>query len=341
MNNSNLLLIITFVLFSCSGSKQQETEEQGYTAIGSIERLDPRLDSIIAQDDFIEILASGFDWTEGPLWISDGNYLLFSDIPPNRIYKWTEAGGVELYLEPSGYTGKIKKGGEPGSNGLLLNDHGELILCQHGDRRIAQMITELNNPMPEFQTIVGNYNGKKLNSPNDAVFSNTGDLYFTDPPYGLANGADDPLKELDFQGVYRYTKEGELVLLTKELTRPNGISLSPDETKLFVANSDPEKALWMVYELDDDGNIESGKVFYDATQFVEKEKGLPDGLKINSKGILFATGPGGVWIFHPDGSHLGTIRTTQATANCALSNDESILYITADSYLLRLKLINL
>jgi gluconolactonase len=203
------------------------------------------------------------------------------------------------------------------------------------------MIAELNNPMPEFQTIVGNYNGKKLNSPNDAVFSNTGDLYFTDPPYGLVNGADDPSKELEFQGVYRYTKEGDLVLLTKELTRPNGISLSPDETKLFVANSDPEQALWMVYELDDDGNIENGKVFYDATQFVGKEKGLPDGLKVNSKGILFATGPGGVWVFHPDGSHLGTIKTTQATANCALSNDESILYITADSYLLRLKLINL
>jgi len=331
-------LIFSIVLIVSSCTNKQENKKKDYNTIGSIDRHDKRLDSIIPQDAFIEILAEGFDWTEGPLWIEKGNYLLFSDIPPNSIFKWTERSGVELYLKPSGYTGNIPREGEPGSNGLLLNDQGKLILCQHGDRRIAQMIDDLSNPMPEFRTIVNNYNGKKFNSPNDAAYSRTGDLYFTDPPYGLEKGIDDPSKELEFQGVYRYTKDGELILLSKELTRPNGIGLSPEQDKLYVANSDPEKAYWMVYNLGEEGNIENGEVFFDATKFAGKEKGLPDGLKINSEGIIFATGPGGVWVFHPDGSHLGTIKTTQATANCALNNDENILYITADNYLLRLKL---
>jgi gluconolactonase len=188
-------------------------------------------------------------------------------------------------------------------------------------------------------TIVDNFQGKKLNSPNDAAFSDSGDLYFTDPPYGLEKNVDDPLKELDFQGVYKLDTQGELYLLTDRMTRPNGIALSVDQTKLYVANSDPEQAIWMEYNILEDGSIDQGRIFYDATSEVGKVKGLPDGLKVHPSGTIFATGPGGVWIFSPEGKHLGTISTGQATSNCALGNGNRYLYITADMYLMRVALL--
>ena len=182
------------------------------------------------------------------------------------------------------------------------------------------------------------FDGKRLNSPNDACYHSNGDLYFTDPPYGLEGNVNDPAKEIEFQGVYRLTANGHVELLTDKLSRPNGIAFSPDEKKLYVANSDPEKALWMVYDVLPDGNITEGRVFFDASAKAGKEKGLPDGLKVNKMGYIFATGPGGVWVFNPEGKHLGTIKTTQATANCAFDAEEKILYITADMYLLRVNL---
>lgn len=331
--------IILFIHCQSANRGKEKTEtEHKFSTIGTIERIDPALDSIIPPGAVIEILAEGFDWSEGPVWVSDGNYLLFSDIPPNRIYKWSEKDSIRKYLEPSGYTGSAKRGGEPGSNGLLLNPEGKLVLCQHGDRRIAQMDAPLDQPVPEFITLADNYQGERLNSPNDAVFDKGGTLYFTDPPYGLEKNVDDPEKELDFQGVFRLTPGGELTLLTSELSRPNGIGLSPDEKLLYVSNSDPQNAIWMIYDLTADGKIEIGRVFYDVTEFVDQDPGLPDGLAVNSKGFLFGTGPGGIWIFSPGGKHLGTIRTTQATANCTFNRDESYLYITADMYLLRVKL---
>jgi len=286
----------------------------------------------------VEILSKGHEWTEGPLWLSDQKKLIFSDIPPNSIFEWTEKDGIKLWLKPSGYTGEKERGGEPGSNGLVLSQDGKLVLCQHGDRRIAIMDAALSNPKPVFKTLAGNYNGKKLNSPNDAVFHKNGDLYFTDPPYGLEFNMDDPAKELNFQGVYRLSKNGELTLLTKELSRPNGIAFSPDYKKLYVANSDPQKAIWMVYDVTSNGGIENGKIFFDATDKTSTLKGLPDGMKVHKNGWLFATGPGGVLIFTPQGEHLGTIITGEATANCAFNDDYSVLYITADDYLLRVKL---
>ena len=200
------------------------------------------------------------------------------------------------------------------------------------------MNAPLNDPAPDFITLAGQFEGKRLNSPNDAVYYSNGDLYFTDPPYGLENGEDDTEKELDFQGVYVLKKDGDLVLLTTELSRPNGIGLSPDEKTMYVANSDPERAIWMAYNLLPDGILGEGRVFFDATNLTDKEKGLPDGLKVHSSGTLFATGPGGVFVFSPDGKHLGTIKTTEATANCAFDESESCLYITADMYLLRVRL---
>ena len=305
---------------------------------GSIQTLDERLKEVIRPDATIEILAEGFTWSEGPLWLPGQNKLLFSDIPPNKIFQWTETGGLELYLTPSGYTGTQPRGGEVGSNALILNPQNQLALCQHGDRRMAYMDAPLDKPQPQYRTLADKYEGKRLNSPNDAVYNRNGDLYFTDPPYGLEKNIDDPAKELPFQGVYRLAKNGQLHLLTKELSRPNGLAFSPDEKILYVANSDPDRAIWMAYDVQPDGNIANGRVFFDATNLAKTEQGLPDGLKVTKAGYLLATGPGGVLVFTNKGEHLGTIKTGQATSNCALNEDESVLYMTAHMYLMRIKL---
>lgn len=325
-------ICISLVL-SCNTDRSKS-----YKTTGSIERLSPELDKIIKPGAVIEILANGFQWTEGPVWISSGNYLLFSDIPANSIYKWSKEDSIELYLKPSGYTGTDSRGGETGSNGLVLDPQGRLVMCQHGNRQMALMNAPINAPKPDFITLAGEYMGKRLNSPNDAIYSSNGDLYFTDPPYGLEKQADDPAKELSFQGVYRLSGEGQLNLLDSTLSRPNGIGLSPDEHVLYVANSDAGKAIWMAYPVDENGNLGKGEIFYDVSRFAGKEPGLPDGLKVSKTGNLFATGPGGIWIFNPAGNLLGKIKTNDATANCAFNSDESILYITCNHSLLRVKL---
>lgn len=314
------------------------TFAQNYQTTGKIIIDDPSLDDLIDVSAGIEILADGFGWSEGPLWLASENKLIFSDIPDNSIYEWSESDGLQLYLKPSGYTGEQDRVGELGSNALLLDSDGSLVLCQHGDRRIAKMLAALSDPEPKFETLADSYKGKKLNSPNDAVFSKTGELYFTDPPYGLEKNVDDPTKELDFQGVYKLSKSGEIKLLTNALTRPNGIAFSPDGTKLYVANSDPKRAIWMVYDVKENGTLGDGKVFYDATSLVEREKGLPDGMKVHWNGTVFATGPGGIFIFSPDGKILGKIVTGKETANCAFNDDYSALFVTADNSLMRVHL---
>mgnify|MGYP001082137107 CR=1 FL=1 len=318
-----LILIIASVTFSQNNQ-------------GTLEMNSPVLMKIISGN--ITTLAEGHEWTEGPLWLRGENKLIYSDIPKNSIFEWSEEGGKKLYLKPAGYTGFVEREGEPGSNGLLLSPDGKLVLCQHGDRRMAMMEAPVSDPKPEFSTMADSYNGKKLNSPNDAVYHKNGDLYFTDPPYGLEQNENDPSKELDFQGVYKLDKNGKVTLLTKELSRPNGIAFSPDYKKMYVANSDPERAIWMVYDVDKNGLLKNSRVFFDVTNKVGELKGLPDGMKVHPDGWVFATGPGGVLIFDPDGTHIGTIMTGQATSNCAFSEDFSQLYMTADNYLMRIKL---
>jgi len=305
-----------------------------FPALGQIERFDPRLGELIPSDAKIEVLSSGFDWAEGPVWVrdNDGGYLLFSDIPPNSVMKWKEGVGVSLFLKPSGYTGATDYGKEPGSNGLLLDSQGRLVSCEHGDRRVS-VLTKLGGK----RTLVDNYQGKRLNSPNDGAFKSNGDLYFTDPPYGLPDGPDDARRELDFCGVYRLSADGKLTLLTKEMTRPNGIAFSPDERTLYVAQSDPKAALWMSFPVLEDGTLGQGHVFADVTNMVGKHKGLPDGMKVDKYGNLFASGPGGIHVFAPDGTALGRIDTGEASANCAWGNDGSVLYICADMYICRVK----
>jgi gluconolactonase len=305
----------------------------GKPYLGSVERLDPRLDELLARDAKMEKLAEGFDWSEGPIWMKRGQYLLFSDVPQNVVYRWIPGEGITEFLKPSGYTGSTPRGGEPGSNGLTVDSERRLVLCEHGDRRVARLEEDKTKT-----TLADRYNGKRFNSPNDLVYHSNGDLYFTDPPYGLEGKNDDPKKELPVNGVYRLKKSGEVTLLTDQLTFPNGLAFSPDEKILYVAVSDPARAIWMAYDVKSDGTIENGRVFFDSTSRVKKKmKGLPDGMKVDAKGNLWATGPGGVLIFSPDGKHLGTLKTGEATANCNWGDDGSTLYITADMYLCRIK----
>ncbi|MEY2410236.1 MAG: gluconolactonase [Verrucomicrobiota bacterium] len=314
---------------------------------GSIEILDPRLNSLIAPGTRLEKLASGFDWSEGPVWIKtgqppvtsgslaapSGGYLLFSDVPSNTVYRWSAAAGVDVFLKPSGYTGSIPRAGEPGSNGLTVDSMGRLVLCEHGDRRIGRIEKD-----GRHVTVADRFMGKRFNSPNDLVFRSNGDLYFTDPPYGLEKNVDDPKKEIPFQGVYRVKTNGEITMLTDQISRPNGIAFSPDEKILYVACSDPKVAVWMAHDVKEDGTLSNARVFFDATSMVSPaNKGLPDGMKVDAQGNLWATGPGGVFILSPDGKHLGTIHTGEATANCAWAEDGSTLYITADMFLCRLR----
>jgi gluconolactonase len=300
-----------------------------YPTVGSIERLDPRLDQLIPANAKIEKLAEGFIWSEGPVWMREGGYLLFSDIPRNSVMRWQQGPGLSLFLKPSGYTGSTPREGESGSNGLVVDAQGRLVLCQHGDRRVVRVEKD-----GRWTTLADRYQGRRFNSPNDATFKSNGDLYFTDPPYGLAKNA---VRELDFCGVYRRSAAGQLSLLTRELTRPNGIAFSPDEKTLYVANSDPKRAVWMAFDVQADGGIANGRVFCDVTPLLKQMKGLPDGLKIDRAGNLFATGPGGVNVFAPDGTLLGRIRTGQATANCCFGDDGSTLYMTAHMFICRVR----
>lgn len=310
-----------------------------YKQTGTIERMDPQLDSILSANAVIEILAEGFEWSEGPLWIDKHQMLLFSDVPANTIYKWTEAKGIEMYLKPSGYTGtKPSVCKEPGSNGLTLDTKGNLVLCQHGDRKVARMNAPLEKPVPRFVTLADNYNGKRFSSPNDAVYSAAGELFFTDPPYGLQTQDDsDPEKEIPYNGVYKVKQDGSVILLVDSLTRPNGLAFFPGDQKLLVACSDPNNPNWYLFDVQGD-SLTHGKIFYSAIEEAKTMNGLPDGLKTDKNGNVFATGPGGVYLFNRDGKKLGMIKLKNPASNCALSSDEKTLFVTNDLYLLRVKL---
>jgi gluconolactonase len=326
---------LLFVGIVCLGLAPAWAGEKTKT-LGTIERLDPGFDKLVPKDAKLEILAGGFIWTEGPVWIKDGSFLAFSDIPNNVINKW-DGKQVTPYIKPSGYTGKKPRGGkpgdEPGSNGLVLDAQGRLTICEHGDRRVTRIEKDGKKTV-----LADKYMGKRLNSPNDVVYHSNGDLYFTDPPYGMEGNWDDPARELDFCGVYRLKKDGTLTLLTRDMTRPNGIALSPDEKTLYVANSDPKIAVWMAFPVTADGTLGSGKVFFDATQWVDKKKGLPDGMKVDQAGNLFAAGPGGILVFTPAGKHLGTIATGVNTANCAFGEDGMTLFVAADHDICKIRL---
>ncbi|HEY0744055.1 MAG TPA: SMP-30/gluconolactonase/LRE family protein [Chryseosolibacter sp.] len=335
MNNSIAAILCLLLITACTATKDQSTE-----SLGSIERTDEAINSLINADAQLELLGEGYKWSEGPLWVASENMLLFTDVPNNVIHKWTEKNGVEVFLTPSGYTGTTPTvSREPGANGLMLDNDGKLILCQHGDRRVSRYDGTFDSPEPKFTTLADRYDGKRLNSPNDLAVRKNGDIFFTDPPYGFKQLDNDPDKEVPFNGVYKLSTDGKVTLLVDSLTKPNGIALTPDEKTLIVANSDPAKAIWYAFDLTENDSLMNARVLYDATSLVNEEnKGLPDGFKIDSNGNIFASGPGGIWIFDKSGKVLGKVRLPNATANCALADDGKTLFITSANKLLRLKM---
>ncbi len=289
--------------------------------VGRVELLEEELGQLIDPTEVCEVLASGFRWSEGPVWLPKENALLFSDVPQSMIHRWSVAKPEAVFMKESGSK-------QDGSNGLVLDAKGRLTVCDHGHRRVYRLEADGTKV-----TLADRFNGKRFNSPNDLVFHSNGDLYFTDPPYGLK---DESLRELGWHGVYRLRPDRTVDLLTKELTRPNGIGLSPDGRTLYVAQSEPKKAIYVAYPLEDDGTVGAGKVLYDATRWVESDPGLPDGMAIDEQGNLWATGPGGVLIMTPSGKLLGRIMTGRATANCTFGENGSTLFMTAGSLLLRI-----
>ena len=307
-------------------------ESTGY----SIEIYDEAVKNILSEKSLINTIASGFEWSEGTLWLPDQDILIFSDVPENKIYSWSPTNGVSVWLDSSGYTGPREIRRE-GSNGLFLSPDNQLIICQHGDRRVARMDAPLTDPRPRYIPLADAWRGNKLNSPNDAAYYQ-GELFFTDPPYGLPGQDEDPEKELGFSGVYRVGKKGVVVKLIDDLKRPNGIAFNEKTNMMYVANSDPDRAIWMRYDISGVNNPQP-HLLYDATEEVSKYNGLPDGLKVHPSGYVFATGPGGIWIFSPSDELSARIFIPQATANCAFDETFSNLYVAADSTVLQIPLI--
>lgn len=337
-DNFSVLYVFLFVFLYGSGTLQAQQKSQ-VAVMGEIIRLDSAIDSLLAPDAQIEVVAIGFTWIEGPVWFPEkehpqGGYLLFSEIPKNRVLRWDEKTGIDTWLSPSGYTGRIDYGAEPGSNGLLVDRKGQLISCEHGDRRIS-VLTDGGGK----RTLADNYQGKRFNSPNDACFGPDGEtIYFTDPAYGLRGKWDDPSREMDYAGIFRLAPDGVVTLLNKEMTRPNGIAFSPDFLTLYVAQSDPEAAIIRSFSVQKDGTLDTGTLFYDATEMSKTGlKGLPDGLKVDRAGNLWTSGPDGVHILTPQGKLLGRISVGGVVSNCAWGNDGSVLYLTARNYLCRIR----
>lgn len=337
MNFLQIILPFIISLAACKQINQAKlsTDNDKIDRI-RIEILDKQAKRFLTENSRIITIARGFNWAEGTLWLKDQQALLFSDVPENKIYRWSAKDGLTTWLEPSGYTGPKEKKRE-GSNGLLINDKNQLVICQHGDRRISLMNAPLSNPEPKFISLVDNWRNKRLNSPNDATYHD-GMLYFTDPPYGLPGQDQDPEKELGFSGVYRIGHTGAIIMVIDSLLRPNGIGFSPANEVMYVSDSDPKRAIWMKYTMGTNGNAVSGKVLYDATDLVGKVNGLPDGLKVHPTGYVFATGPGGLWIFSPEDEVVARIHIPQATANCAFDDTYTHLYIAADSTILQVTL---
>ncbi len=312
-----------------------------------VERLDRAIDMLVPAKPVVEkvLTGPGFTWTEGPVWIPAG-YLLFAEIPSNSIRKWSPAGGMTTFIQPSGYQGSAPFGGhEPGSNGMTLDSKGRLTVAGHAQRDVYRL--EQVNPKAQQTVLADTYQGKRLNSPNDLVYKSDGTLYFTDPPYGLPKLDQDPGKQMAINGVYRLPgavnqKPGvppdraRLELLVKELPRPNGIAFSPDEKYLYVNNSEPKK-IWMRYTVKADGTLTDGKLLFDATS--DLRPGSPDGMKVDEKGNIYSAAPGGVYIISPEGKHLGTIDIPEKVGNVAWGGaDYKTLYVAGSSSIYRIHL---
>jgi gluconolactonase len=327
---SRTVLFLAVLLIGCSRAPTPALERPAQTnAVGSIVRLDPAFDSLVPKDAQIEKVAGGFQFAEGPLWRPAG-LLWFSDVMGNMVRSVNSSGQVQVLIRNSGGDSTAPAGSFIGSNGMIADKDGYVLLCQHTNRDIVRVAKNLTMT-PYLQK----FEGKRFNSPNDLVYKSDGALYFTDPPYGLLKQDDDPAKELKFNGVFRYAN-GKLQAVIKDLSRPNGLAFSPDEKTFYIANSDEKHKLWMRYDVAADGTVSNGRVFADVT--AEKEDGLPDGMKVDSLGNVYGSGPGGVWVFSPEGKHLGTIKPPETPANCGWAEDGKTLYITARTGVYRIRL---
>lgn len=307
-------------------------------SIGLAQRIvshDKRFDKLIGKNSKLEKIADGFGWAEGPAWSRECKCLLMSDVVNNSIHKIFRDGRVELFLKPSGYTGSTQfTGREPGSNGLAFDSAGRLVMNQHGNRQVARLERD-----GKVSVLADKFEGKRFNSPNDLAFKSTGELYFTDPPFGLPLLLLDPGRELDFQGVYRLSNDGKLTLLTKEIKYPNGIAFSPDEKTLYVSNSEKGNAVFYAFDVLKDGTLGPKRVLLDVSDLAKTHRGSPDGMKVDKNGYLFAAGPGGIHVIDPrDGKLLGSFEFDVPTANCAWGEDGSVLYITSNSAVYRIEL---
>ena len=327
MKTKILKILLVGIITNLSAQEKRET-------IGSVERINPEMDLYVPKGSEVEILARGFGWSEGPVWVDQLNAVLFSDVRNNKAYSWDDKNGLSIFLDPSGFTGIVPANKEAGSNGLTLNSKNELVLAMHGDRRIAKLKSWNEKT---FETIVNRYEGNLFSSPNDLVYAKNGDLYFTDPPYGLKDFNNDGLKELPYNGVYKLSYSGSLSLIIDDLSIPNGIAISNDQKTLYVNVSDREDMKIMAYDVTSSG-VTNGRVFFDGNELAKKDNGSFDGLKIHPSGTIFSTGPGGVLVIKPDGTHLGTIRTEKSSANCAFDSSFQNLYMTSHMYLTRIKL---
>ena len=328
---ASFALTVAALLAGCSGAPKPEAaatapEPKG---VGSIARLDPAFDTLVPKDAIIEKVAGGFGFVEGPLWRPSGQ-LWFSDVTENMVRSVTPEGQVKVLIEKAGGETTAPAGSFIGPNAMIADKDGNVLLCEHTNRRIVRLDKDLKQTV-----LIDKFEGKKLNSPNDLVYKSDGSLYFTDPPYGLLKQDEDPAKQLKFNGVFRYA-DGKVTAVIKDLTRPNGIAFSPDEKVLYISNSDEKHKVWMRYDVNANGTVSNGKVFADVT--AETEAGLPDGMKVDSLGNLYGSGPGGIWVFSADGKHIGTIKPGETPANCGWADDGKTLYITATTGVYRIKL---
>ncbi|MBN9382760.1 MAG: SMP-30/gluconolactonase/LRE family protein [Chitinophagaceae bacterium] len=311
------------------------------TALGRIEIYDPSAAGLIDSNAVIEVIGRNYQWSEGPVWLPSQQTLLFSDVIANTVFQYRGKDTPVAYLTPSGYTDTARRDGENGSNGLTLDKDGRLLLCQSGNRQVVRMNAPLDSPRPSFTVLAANYQGRKFNSPNDLVADKKGNIYFTDPIYGLPKHENDPTRELRFEGVFKITGEGKTVLLIDSIQRPNGIALSPDEKVLYVGSSDDTHPRWYAYHLDTAGNILDGGILLDGTELKAKAtvKQGADGFKVDRHGNIFSSGPDGVNILSPAGKLLGLIKVYhRPTSNCAFNETNDVLYITADDMVLKVRL---
>jgi gluconolactonase len=319
----------------CVAAVPSYAQTTSFTTTGRVVRQAPALDQVLAPDAKIEIVAAGFDHIEGPVWVPDSSMLLFSDTKERTIYRWSAQKGLSKFLEKSGYTGRMPYSKEPGSNGLALDGRGNLLICEHGDRRLASLPLAGKSGK---RTLTDNYQGKRYNSPNDVLaHPATRQIYFTDPPFGLPEQDKDPLREINVSGVYRLAPDGKVTQEITELSKANGLAFTPDGQTLYVSNADSLRPVIMAYEVRSNGKIGKGRVFFDMSTLPKvRFKEVPDGLKVDRQGNVWAAGVGGVVVLSPQGQHLGTIDPGEVVANCAWGDDGRTLYLATGSWLCRI-----